>query len=161
MSIERTLIVLHPVLWAITRDQALEALPPERREGAQVVTIDLPWPTDGRPPNWADLKARQEQQFAEKVRPHLEGVVGHTTRGQEIRRNCVTVRFAPYRGLPQCHVDLAVYSFRDATLHLAVGKASTPVAERLWSPSVKSLVCGRTIGNKERALSMPVRLKHP
>lgn len=64
-----------------------------------------------------------------------EAVLGHTSRGQEIRRHCVTVHYAGTRSLPPVHVDLAVYAPIDGELHLAVGKAHTPVAERAWLPS--------------------------
>jgi hypothetical protein len=66
----------------------------------------------------------------------LDAVDGHTTRGQEIRRHCVTIHYAEWEAMPPCHVDLAVYGrgYRNST-KLAVGKERTPRHERRWLDS--------------------------
>lgn len=67
MSTSRVLVVLHPLKWGITREEAIAAL--GARPIAHVVTIDPTW-DDGNP-TWEATKQAQTKLFNDRVRPHL------------------------------------------------------------------------------------------
>jgi hypothetical protein len=67
----RTVILLHPVLWGVSRDEVDDALPPERRNISHVVSIDIPWSSDTPHADWTKLKRMQEEQLRERLLPHL------------------------------------------------------------------------------------------
>ncbi|MCB9778547.1 MAG: SAVED domain-containing protein [Alphaproteobacteria bacterium] len=68
MSAPRTLVLLHPLKWGITREEALEAL--GDRPIAGIVFIDPAW--DDANPTWETTRQAQERLFEQRVRSHLE-----------------------------------------------------------------------------------------
>lgn len=79
----------------------------------------------------------------------------------EIRRPCVTVTYHK-DGIPEFHVDLAIYMEQpDGSLLLAMGKDSSKPEERKWTPAapeeLKKFVLSRVEGEEQAQLRRCIR----